>query len=143
MTSTTMPFKVASHSLSVIVVKCQQSPQVFEHLHMVQLNPVGMKGLLQGSGGFCGGIVLDGCCLPFPAMLCLLVDGCWKSTQQIYPLRSCAYLSYARYEYQSDTEGRLPMDRSQMPYNPQPTNDTMWDWLGLIGLVVPIPGSNI
>ena len=59
------------------------------------------------------------------------------------PLCSCAYQSYARYEYQLDTEGRLPMDRAQMPYIPQPTNNTMCDWLGLMGLVAPIIGSNI
>ena len=49
----------------------------------------------------------------------------------------------ARYEYQSDIRVRFPKDRAQMPHIPQPTNDTMWDWLGLMGLVVPIPGSNI
>ena len=48
-----------------------------------------------------------------------------------------------RYKYQSDIRLQLLKDRAQTPHIPQPTNDTMWDWLGLMGLVVPIPGSNI
>ena len=34
---------------------------------------------------------------------------CWKFTQRIYPLRSCAYPSYVRHEYKSDSQVQVPV----------------------------------
>ena len=61
----------------------------------------------------------------------------------ISPASSTSTDPTARCDWQLDIRVQIPKDRAQTPHIPQPTNDTMWDWLDLMGLIVPIPGSKI